>query len=101
MSIQNPNVAQKGVLPIDDTAAAPSLAIGNPLSGNGIYGDYSEINVAIGGVDKLTINSSGISAVLKSADGSAGLTQDVSVLDPDGVTTIVLSFKNGLLTGVA
>jgi len=36
-----------------------------------------------------------------SADGSAGITQSVAILDGDGTTTHTLTFKNGLLTAYA
>lgn len=100
MPIANPKISQKIITAIDDTATAPSIAIGNEISGTGIRGSYYNIKASVSGTDVMTIDSNGITAALNSSDGSAGLTQNVSVLAPDGVTTIVLHFKNGLLTSV-
>lgn len=62
----NPLVANKAILPIDDTAANPSISIGGSgnlvsnSSGTGIYGTISSVKVSILGSDLATFNASGL-----------------------------------------
>ncbi len=63
MSIQNPNVASLAVLPIDGTAAAPSISFGGSSyqsSGTGIYGTFGHIKHSIDGTLAMGIDSSGV-----------------------------------------
>lgn len=64
----NPVVANKAILPIDDTAANPSISfggggnLGSNSSGTGVYGDGTQMKVCVAGSDVVTMNASGISA---------------------------------------
>ncbi len=72
MSNNTQNVATKALLPIDDTAANPSISfggganIGSNSSGTGIYGDSTQVKVSVAGTDVATIDANGISGALKS-----------------------------------
>lgn len=62
----NPVVANKAILPIDDTAANPSISfggggnLGSNSSGTGVYGDASAVKVSVAGSLLATMNASGI-----------------------------------------
>ncbi len=71
--MNNPVVAEQCILPINDTAAAPSVSwggggnLGSNSSGTGIYGDESHIKFAVGGADILYIDSTGLNGPVNAA----------------------------------
>lgn len=70
-----PQLYGKLVLPIDDTAAAPSIQMGgsiNAASGTGIRGNSTSIIMSVAGSDVATISASGISATISRATNLAG-----------------------------
>ncbi len=66
MSQSNPSVASQNIMPINDTAASPSISwgggggLGSNSSGTGLYGDLTSVKVAVGGSLLATLNSSGL-----------------------------------------
>ncbi len=61
--MSNPLLYQTLVLPIDGTAALPSIQIGGApgnSSGIGIYGDYTGINFSVGGIKVASITAAGL-----------------------------------------
>ena len=70
-----PLVANNLLIPIDGTAAAPSLAFGGSPgsnSGTGVYGTYGSIKHTLSGTLALTLDSNGLtlaSGVIKAPTG--------------------------------
>lgn len=61
--MSNPLIYSKVILPIDDTAAAPSIQMGGSSiasSGTGIFGDADNVKFTIGGTQLLSLTSSGL-----------------------------------------
>lgn len=98
--MSNPVIYQKIVLPLDDTAAAPSIQMGGGVlqsSGTGIYGDAATVNIAIGGVVKASVSASGIAGqlsnllALTSSAGAGGADSEVMVVTGLLTTDTILS----------
>lgn len=65
--MSSPALYGKLVLPIDDTAASPSIQMGGGVvtsSGTGIRGTDASIKVSVAGTDVATIDASGITATI-------------------------------------
>lgn len=55
------------IVPIDGTAANPPIQIGGGLtgsSGTGIYGTEVELDISVGGVNKVRVTSAGLTATI-------------------------------------
>lgn len=89
--MSSPLIYGKLILPIDDSAAAPSIQMGGGIvssSGTGIRGSSSSIIMSVGGVDVATVDASGITAtivgksiiVLTSSAGAGGGATEAMVL---------------------
>lgn len=100
--MSNPLLYQTLVLPIDGTAALPSIQVGGApgnSSGIGVYGDYSGINFSVGGVKIAGISASGISGagsvdsirVFTSAAGAGGAVSEAMTLTGILSTDTILS----------
>lgn len=84
MASLNPVQANTLVIPIDGTAAAPSLSFGgnsSTPSGTGLYGTYGSIYHTISGTLALTLSSSGLTL----ASGAVTLTSGNLVLSSGNV----------------
>jgi hypothetical protein len=74
----NPVVANNLVIPIDGTAASPSLSFGGTggfaagSSGTGIYGTFGSIKHSLDGVLALTLDSTGLSLAAGNIAAAAG-----------------------------
>lgn len=72
--MSNPQLYSKLILPIDDTAASPSIQVGGSSvasSGTGIYGDSANIKFAIAGSLIASVTASGITGSISGTANKA------------------------------